>query len=327
MGTSGAGSSNLYNSGSVTATTVTVNDLPSNGDTVNARLYTLIDGAWQYNDYTYKTSGTQIAAALTTPTPDTLTPLSGTSVAFAWNPGNVATQFQLRVGTLGVGSSDLYNSGTVTVTTETVSDLPNNDSTVYVRLYSLVNGTWKESDYTYISAGTAIQATLTTPTPNTSTPLTGTSVAFSWTPGNSATHFELYVGTSTGTSNLYNSGNVTATTETVSELPSNGQMLYAGLLAAQWGLEILRLYLCGNGIADTGRTHHTHTQHLHPADGRQRNLLVDPRQHCHAFHTLPGFHSGLEQPVQLRQCDGHVGKRNRAASQRRDDICTPLLAH
>jgi hypothetical protein len=225
-GTTGPGSSNLYNSESVTATTETVSDLPSNGETVNVRLYSLIYGAWQYTDYTYKASGAPIAATLTTPTPDTTTQLPGTSVAFAWNPGNLATQFQFWVGTTGVGSSNLYNSGPATATTETVSNLPDNDSTFYVRLYSLINGAWQETDYTYISAGTATQGTLTTPTPDTSTPLSGTSVTFAWTPGNSATHFILYVGSAgAGSSNLYNSGNVTATSETVNDLPSNGQTL------------------------------------------------------------------------------------------------------
>ena len=168
---------------------------------------------------------------LTTPTPNTTTPLTGTSVAFSWNPGNTATHFEFCVGTTGAGSSNVYNSGNVTATTETVSNLPGNDSTVYVRLYSLINGAWQYRPITLTgSAGTATQAVLTTPTPNTSTPLSGTSVTFSWNPGNSATHFEFWVGTTgVGSSNLYNSGNVTATTETVSNLPSNGETVYVRL--------------------------------------------------------------------------------------------------
>jgi putative ribosome biogenesis GTPase RsgA len=229
-GTTGVGSSNLYNSGNVTATTETVSDLPSNGETVYVRLYSLINGAWKSTDYTYVAYGAPTKAALTTPAPDTTTPLTGTSVAFSWTPGNLATHFEFYVGTTGVGSSNLYNSGNVTVTTETVSDLPNNGKPLYVRLYSLINGAWQSTDYTYVAYGAPTQAALTTPTPDTSTPLTGTSVAFSWTPGNVATHFEFYAGTTgVGSSNLYNSGNVTATTETVSNLPSNGETVYVRL--------------------------------------------------------------------------------------------------
>jgi hypothetical protein len=135
----------------VTATTETVSDLPNNGQTFYVRLYYLINGGWQYTDYTYVASGSPTPAALTTPTPNTLTPLSGSSVAFSWNPGNVATHFEFYVGTTGVGSSNLYNSGNVTVTTETVSDLPTNGSTVYARLYWFINGVWQHADYTYVA--------------------------------------------------------------------------------------------------------------------------------------------------------------------------------
>jgi hypothetical protein len=202
-----------------------VSDLPSNGEKLYVRLYSLINGAWQSTDYTYVANGSPIAAALTTPTPNTSTALTGSSVAFAWNPGNTATHFELYVGTTGPGSSNLYNSGNVTATTETVSNLPNNDSTVYVRLYSLINGAWQYTNYTYVSAGATTLAALTTPPPNSQ--FTGSTVTFNWTPGNSATHFQLYLGTSTGSSNLYNSGNVTATTETVNGLPNNGEKIYA----------------------------------------------------------------------------------------------------
>ena len=72
-------------------------------------------------------------------------------MAFAWDPGNLATHFEFWVGTTGAGSSNLYNSGNVTATTETVSDLPSNGETVYVRLYSLINGAWQYTDYTYMA--------------------------------------------------------------------------------------------------------------------------------------------------------------------------------
>jgi serine protease len=154
--------------------------------------------------------------------------LSGTNVAFSWNPGNIATHFEFYMGTT-LGSSNLYNSGNVTATTATVGDLPKNGATVYARLYSLINGAWQYTDYTYKSSGSPIPASLTTPTPNTSTPLSGTSVTFTWNPGNTATHFEFLVGTSVGTSNLYSSGNVTATSATVNDLPNNGETVYARL--------------------------------------------------------------------------------------------------
>jgi hypothetical protein len=171
-----------------------------------------------------------VEAALTAPTPNTSTSLTGTRVAFVWTPGNLATQYQLWVGNAGVGSYNLYNSGIVTATTETVSGLVTNGQTLYVRLSSLlVNGTWQSTDYTYKMSGSPIAATLTTPAPDTSTPLSGTSVTFSWAPGNIATSFEYRMGTYIGSSNLYNSGYISATSVTVSDLTNNGQAVYARL--------------------------------------------------------------------------------------------------
>jgi hypothetical protein len=226
VGSTAVGSSNLYNSGNVTVTTETVNGLPDNASTVYVRLYSLINGTWQSADYTYTSAGVQTPASMSSPTPGTT--LGSTSQAFTWNPGNTATHFELWVGSTAVGSSNLYNSGNVTVTTETVNGLPDNASTVYVRLYSLISGTWQSVDYTYTSAGVQTPAQLTTPTPGSQ--FLSSSETFVWTPGNTATHFELWLGsTGVGSSNLYNSGNVTVTTENVTGLPTNGETIYARL--------------------------------------------------------------------------------------------------
>ena len=223
-------SSDVYSSGSLTGTSVTVNNLPTNGETLYVQLCSLINGSWVRVNYTFTASGSPTPPVLTTPAPDTTTPLTGTSVAFSWTPGNTSTHFELWVGSTGVGSNNIYDSGNVTATTETVNGLPSNGETVYVRLYYLRSGAWQSIDYTYVSTGSPTPAALTTPTPNTTTPLSSTSVTFAWTPGNTATHFELWVGsTGVGSRNLYNSGNVTATTETVSGLPSDGSTIYARL--------------------------------------------------------------------------------------------------
>ena len=53
LGNTGAGSSNLYNSGYTSATSVTVIGLPANGGTIYARLWSEIYGGWVYTDYTF----------------------------------------------------------------------------------------------------------------------------------------------------------------------------------------------------------------------------------------------------------------------------------
>ncbi len=234
VGTGRPGEGNLYNSGSINATSVTVSSLPNNGQPVYVRLYYLIGGSWQYTDYTYTATGTPIPAALTAPTPGTT--LTGSSVTFTWTPGNFATDFGLDIGTNYPGtsstpnSSDVYSSGNLTGTSVTVNNLPTNGGVVYVQLCSLLNGSWVRVNYTFTASGSPMPPVLSSPTPNTSTPLTGTSVTFSWTPGNLEKHYVFWVGTTgVGSNKLYNSGEVSATSETVSDLPSNGATIYARL--------------------------------------------------------------------------------------------------
>ena len=116
LSSTGVGSCNLYNSGAVTGTSASVTGLPNNGETIYATLSWYIQGTWFTANYLYTASGTPTPAALVTPTPGCK--LAGASVAFTWTPGNIATQFQFFVGTTAAGSSNLYNSGIVTVLTE-----------------------------------------------------------------------------------------------------------------------------------------------------------------------------------------------------------------
>jgi fibronectin type 3 domain-containing protein len=147
LGTTGAGSSNLYNSGHTAATSAIVTGLPENGVTVYARLLSEIGGIWQSADYTYTEAGTLAPAALTSPAPGSV--LAGSSVAFTWTGGAGPAAYQLYLGTTGVGSYNLYDSGSTKATTETVSGLPTTGATVYARLYQLIDGVWQHTDYTY----------------------------------------------------------------------------------------------------------------------------------------------------------------------------------
>ena len=224
LGTTGVGSHNLYESGSTTATTVTVNNLPTYGVTVYARLWWEIDAAWKSADYTYTESGAPVLPVLTTPAPGSV--LSGSSVAFTWTAGGGPSSYQLYLGTTGVGSHNLYESGATTATTVTVNNLPTNGVTVYARFWWEIGGAWNSADYTYTEAGTPVLPVLTTPAPG--SVLSGSSVAFTWTAGAGPVAYQLYLGTAgVGSHNLYASGATTATTETVSDLPTTGVTVYA----------------------------------------------------------------------------------------------------
>ena len=86
---------------------------------------------------------------LTTPTPGTQ--LAGSSVTFDWNAGTGVTAYQLWVGTTA-GANNLYNSHGTTELSATVAGLPTNGATIYVTLYSLIDGAYKSNSYTYITS-------------------------------------------------------------------------------------------------------------------------------------------------------------------------------
>jgi hypothetical protein len=225
LGTNGAGSYNLYDSGHTTATSATVTGLPENGVTLYARLWWYVNGAWQYSDYTFTEIGTPVKAALTSP------PLGiplGSSATFSWTSGTGVTMYALYLGTNGGGSSNLYNSGHTTATSATVSGLPTNGGAIYVRLWSEIDGGWQFTDYVYTESGTPVKAVLTTPAPG--SVLSGSPITFSWTSGTGVTLYDLFLGTTgAGSYNLYNSGHTTVTSVSVSGLPANGVTVYARL--------------------------------------------------------------------------------------------------
>ena len=221
IGNTGVGSYNLFNSTPITATQASVTGLPINGP-LYARLYFWINGAWQYNDYTYTAGGTAAPAILTSPTPGST--LTSSSATFQWTAGSGVTQYVLGIGSTGVGSYNLYNSTPITATQASVTGLPINGETLYARIYSMINGAWQYHDYTYIAAATP--AVLTSPTPGSA--LTSSSATFQWTSGTGVTQYVLGIGsTGVGSYNLFNSTPITATQVSVSGLPTNGGTLYA----------------------------------------------------------------------------------------------------
>jgi hypothetical protein len=147
LGLGGPGSSSLFASGWLTTTSTTLSSLPEKGATVYARLYSMVNGALLYNDYTYTEATAGSRATMLTPTQGST--LGTSSVQFTWTAGTGATQYNLWLGSSGPGSSSLYASGWLTTTSTTVLTLPSKGATVYARLYSLINGVAQYNDYTY----------------------------------------------------------------------------------------------------------------------------------------------------------------------------------
>ncbi len=164
--------------------------------------------------------------------------LTSAPAVFQWFGYPGATAYWLDIGK-EQGGNEYYQSGSLSssTTSQTVSSLPTDGSTVWARWYYLVSGTWQSTDYSYTAlGGSASKGTITTPAP--SSTLSGASVSFTWTPGSGATAYWIDAGSTPGGNNYYTSGNVGNTvTTTVPGLPANGSTIYVtlySLVGGQW---------------------------------------------------------------------------------------------
>jgi hypothetical protein len=138
-----AGGQDLGSYGGAGVTSATPTNLPVNGSTVYVRLWSFINGAWFYTDYTYAA-----ASKATMISPAAGSTLAGATQTFTWTAGTGVSQAWIWVGTIA-GGQDLGAYGGAGVTSATPTNLPTNGSTVYVRLWSFINGAWFYTDYTY----------------------------------------------------------------------------------------------------------------------------------------------------------------------------------
>jgi hypothetical protein len=221
VGTQGVGSSDIYGE-ATTGGSETVEGIPTTAGTLYVRLYTLINGTWESNDYTYTEEGPNALASMSSPTSGSA--LTGPTATFSWTPGAVVTQYSLHVGTEGVGSSNIFEGATTGLSLG-VTGIPTTGGTLYVRLYSLIDAAWQYNDYTYVEAAPAA-AIMTSALPGSS--VQGLSAYFQWTTGTLVTQYDLHVGTTgAGSSNIFGGG-VTGQSQTVTGVPL-GSTVYVRL--------------------------------------------------------------------------------------------------
>ena len=226
VGTTWPGSANIYASPISTATTATATGLPTDGSILYVTLLYKVSGVWNLVDYTYTAAGSTAPPVLTTPDPGSK--LTGSTATFTWTPGTGVTEYQLGIGSYGPGYFNIYGSGALTTTSVTATGLPTDGRTLYVTLKYLINGVWNSVYYTYTATGMAVSPVLITPTPGTH--LSDSTTTFTWTPGSGVTQYRLNISTyGPGYFNVYGSGTITATSVTVSGLPTNGPNLYVAL--------------------------------------------------------------------------------------------------
>lgn len=229
-----AGAGDIYSVSQGTALSRTVT-IPADNSTIYVRLSSKMAGAWSYNDYTYKSSqavAAKIKAAMTSPGSGSRV---GSTITFSWTNGT-ATQVWLYISKMA-GGNELYDKNQGTATTCTVTGMPADSGTLYVRLWSVLSGEWVFNDYTYQTGGggtvdigsgvgggggTVTVPALVSPTPGTS--ISSSSVTFSWSTGTGVTGYWLTIGALQGSGGYFNSDMGTATSANVSGLIINNKI-------------------------------------------------------------------------------------------------------
>jgi len=196
--------------------------LPDNGSPIYIRLWALINGTYLYEDYAYTAHGGSgiTKAAMTSPANGTT--LASPSVTFAWTASPSASQYALWVGS-SPGTYDLHASWAGSGTTKTLT-FPADGRALYVRLWSVINGTAYYNDYTYTASDQ--RAKLLSPAAGSA--LTSSPTTFTWDAGSGATQYKLWIGNAPGNNDVYASA-ASATPFATAVLPVDGRPLYVRL--------------------------------------------------------------------------------------------------
>ena len=213
------GGNDLGNAGVASGTSMTLT-LPTTGNTIYVTLWSTVNGNMVSNSYTY-TEATLLPAAMTSPTSGST--LSGAATTFTWNANASVGPFYIWVGSTP-GGLDLGNAGVASGSSMTLN-LPTNGNTIYVTLWSTLNGAGVSKSYTYTEA-TMLPATMSTPTSGST--LSGPATTFTWSSNGSTGPFYIWVGSTPGGLDLGNAGVASGSSMTLN-LPTTGATVYVTL--------------------------------------------------------------------------------------------------
>jgi hypothetical protein len=230
---SSVGSRDYFDSGNLNAlNSVTATGLPTDGSTVYVRLwYGQIGVPWSYIDAEYT------ATLIAVPEPSIYAPeadsqFADTEVNFMWDANDGSfDDYWLYVGS-SAGDNDYFDSSNIGgVTNVVVSGLPNDASTVYVRLWYRQSGDiWRYVDTQYQAAPNPDGPELASPEDQTQ--LSGQTQQFNWRDnGSDVDNWWLYAGSTIGGFQYYNSGKLSGnvTNATATGLPNSGETIYVRL--------------------------------------------------------------------------------------------------
>ncbi len=213
--------------GQTAATSAAVNGLPCDGRTLYAQLSThLAVGGWQPPQRSSYKAASACAAGAQMTSPAAGSVLAGTTQTFAWTPAAGADSYKLDLGS-SAGAGDLASIQTA-ATSQTVSGLPCDGRTIYLRLSTHQPAGWQApQQLTYVAASNcSATAAITSPPPGAT--LACANVTFTWSAVPGADSYWLDLGSAAGQGDI-SASQTPGTSRMVSSLPCDGRTVYAQL--------------------------------------------------------------------------------------------------
>jgi cyclophilin family peptidyl-prolyl cis-trans isomerase len=204
--------------------------LPMDGRPFYVRLWSLMSGIWNSNDYNYRAFNA-VKARLTNIVNGAT--LGAASVNFTWDVGNGATQYRLTAGA-SAGASDIFNGAAGAALSQTIA-LPADGRRLYVTLWSLIGGAWKQNNYTF-TAYTAASSRAAMITPTNGAVFASNPVPLSWSAGTGVSQYALWVDSTPGGHGLLAQGTGTNRTYQLTS-PLDGDPVYVrlwSLIGSAW---------------------------------------------------------------------------------------------
>jgi hypothetical protein len=223
VGTS-PGAGDIADTGETKATSFQVNGLQP-GQTLYARVYTLLKDVWEVDSVTFTTS---LSARFTRPMAGDGSDLGQ---GIAWTTILGADSYYLRVGSTP-GNKDFLDSGEVLRNDFETPSLPAGQK-VFARIYTSYKGEWRQRETSLTLAGAALMS----PAADTA----GTAAVnplgqlFTWTTISNAEAYYLYIGTEPGAKNLVDTGEIQGTSYLVKSLPV-GRRIYVSIWTKAGGV-------------------------------------------------------------------------------------------
>ena len=213
-------------------------DLPVDGRTIYARVWSLRPGGWVATDSSFVAADAAASGASVLAWPAEGTALSETSVAFTLTRGGATSggppapgEYWLYLGS-SAGANDygayhctyscIYGTRTRTLT---ATSLPTDGRTIYTRVWTYLNGQWLATDSAFTTSNSGGAAVLNRPAQG--EVLAGNTVTFTWNAGIGASQYQLYVGSTPGANDYGIYGRDTNLSAAVSGLPTDGRRVYA----------------------------------------------------------------------------------------------------